>query len=108
MARRLVSTNLAARLQLSAGSHLRHAGSVNELSAFYITWGDAMNQEEQDYLLARAAQERALAEESSDEIVREIHLKLALEYSRRAQDGHSDDRPGDHVFAATSVGDRSS
>lgn len=67
-----------------------------------------MSERDREYLLARAAQERTLAEQASDEFVREIHLKLATEYAKRAQNGHTDDRPSDHVFAATSVGDRSS
>ena len=43
-----------------------------------------MGQLDQEYLLARAEQERARASESSDEIARAIHLKLAHEYSMRA------------------------
>jgi hypothetical protein len=44
-----------------------------------------MGQSDQEYLLARAEQEREIACRSSDEIVRAIHLKLAFEYSMRAQ-----------------------
>jgi len=51
-----------------------------------------MGQADRDYLLARAEQERARAGETSDEIVRAIHLKLAHEYSVRAHRG--DDAPG--------------
>ncbi len=43
-----------------------------------------MSQADQDHLLMRAEQERALASKASDEIVRAIHLKLAFEYSMRA------------------------
>ena len=43
-----------------------------------------MAQSDQDYLLARAEQERARASESTDEIARAIHLKLAHEYAQRA------------------------
>lgn len=44
-----------------------------------------MSQEaDQEYLLARAKQERAQAAKASDEIVRAIHLRLAHEYSTRA------------------------
>ena len=43
-----------------------------------------MGQSDQDYLLARAEQERELASRSADEIVRAIHLKLAHEYATRA------------------------
>jgi hypothetical protein len=46
-----------------------------------------MSQSDQEYLLARAEQERALASETEDEIARAIHLKLAHEYSMRAHDG---------------------
>lgn len=44
----------------------------------------AMGLSDQEYLLARAAQERALAANAADEIVRAVHLKLAHEYSARA------------------------
>jgi hypothetical protein len=43
-----------------------------------------MGQSDQEYLLARAEQERERATKSSDEIVRAIHLKLAHEYAVRA------------------------
>lgn len=43
-----------------------------------------MDQSDQEYLLARAEQERALASKATDEIVRAIHLKLAHEYATRA------------------------
>ena len=43
-----------------------------------------MGQSDQEYLLARAEQERERATSSSDEIVRAIHLKLAHEYAMRA------------------------
>jgi hypothetical protein len=46
-----------------------------------------MAQSDQEYLLARAEQERALASETSDEIARAMHLKLAFEYSMRAHQG---------------------
>jgi hypothetical protein len=47
-----------------------------------------MGQSDQDYLLARAEQEREQASRSSNEIVRAVHLKLAHEYAMRA---HHDD-----------------
>ena len=43
-----------------------------------------MGQSDQEYLLARAEQERALASETSDKIVRALHLKRAYEYHLRA------------------------
>ena len=48
-----------------------------------------MSQSDQEYLLARAEQERARASQASDEIVRAIHLKLAHEYATRAHAGVS-------------------
>lgn len=67
-----------------------------------------MRKSEKEYLLTRAAQERSQAENASDELIREIHLKLAHEYTSRAEVEYIDERPGDHVYGATSVGDRSS
>lgn len=46
-----------------------------------------MGQIDTDYLIARAEQERELAAQSSDEIVRAIHLKMAHEYAMRAHSG---------------------
>jgi hypothetical protein len=46
-----------------------------------------MSQSDQEYLLARAEQERALASGSADEIARAMHLKLANEYAMRAHGG---------------------
>lgn len=43
-----------------------------------------MGQSDQEYLLARAEQERMQASRSADEMVRAIHLQLAHEYSARA------------------------
>jgi DNA-binding helix-hairpin-helix protein with protein kinase domain len=50
----------------------------------FFTEEAAMGQADKDYLLARAKQERALASETSDEIVRALHLKRAHEYSMLA------------------------
>jgi hypothetical protein len=43
-----------------------------------------MSQKDQEYLLERAAQERAIASIAPNEIVREVHLRLAHEYEARA------------------------
>jgi hypothetical protein len=43
-----------------------------------------MNPSDQDYYLARAGQERVLAEQANDQSVRTIHLQLAREYEARA------------------------
>jgi hypothetical protein len=43
-----------------------------------------MSQSDKEYLLARALRERALAAEASNEVVQEVHLKLAREYEVRA------------------------
>ena len=45
----------------------------------FITEDAAMGRSDQEYLLAGAEQERALASETSDEIVRALHLKRAYE-----------------------------
>jgi hypothetical protein len=67
-----------------------------------------MSQSDQEYLLARAEQERALASQASDEIVRAIHLKLAHEYSTRAYAGIVPARADSEVFDLTSDDGRSS
>lgn len=67
-----------------------------------------MSDSEHNYMLKRAAQEKALADEATDEFVRAIHLRLAQEYSMRAHGNYVDHRSSDHAFAATSVGDLSS
>jgi hypothetical protein len=67
-----------------------------------------MSQEDRDYLLTRAAQERALAEQASDEIVREIHEKLAHAYEVRASGSELTARAANHVYGATSADGQSS
>jgi hypothetical protein len=67
-----------------------------------------MSQSDQEYLLARAEQERARASQASDEIVRAIHLKLAYEYSTRAHAGGVPARAEPEVFGLTSADGRSS
>jgi hypothetical protein len=44
----------------------------------------AVARSDREYLLARARQERAMAAETPDEVVSEIHLRLAHEYEVRA------------------------
>lgn len=63
-----------------------------------------MSHPDREYLLARAEEERAIASETSDEIVRAIHLKLAHEYSMRAHSDVPASIAGDHVFGRTAVG----
>ena len=43
-----------------------------------------MSQSDREYLLARAARERAIAAQASDQIVRNVHERLAHEYEVRA------------------------
>jgi hypothetical protein len=57
-----------------------------------------MSQADQDYLLAKAEQERELASRSFDEMVRAIHLKLAHEYAMRAHGNDLLARGDDHVL----------
>jgi hypothetical protein len=68
----------------------------------------AMSQSEQDYLLARAEKERALAAEASDELVRGIHLDLAHAYEVRANVREVATRADNDALGLTSGGGRSS
>jgi hypothetical protein len=61
-----------------------------------------MSHPDQDYLLARAEQERAHASKASDEIVRAIHLKLAHEYAMRAHSSEVAARADNEVMGLTS------
>jgi hypothetical protein len=61
-----------------------------------------MSQSDQEYLLARAEQERARASEAPDEIARAIHLKLAHEYAIRAHVGDVSSRADNDVIGLTS------
>ena len=67
-----------------------------------------MSHKDLDYLLARAAQERALASQASDEIVQQIHEKLAHEYEVRANVGEVASRADNDVSGLTSGGGQSS
>ncbi|WP_426266483.1 hypothetical protein [Sphingomonas sp. LHG3443-2] len=60
-----------------------------------------MGQTDQEYLLARAEQERELASRSADELVRAIHLKLAHEYAMRAHGNDLLSRRDDDVLGGT-------
>lgn len=62
-----------------------------------------MSHPDREYLLARAEEERESARKASDEIVRAVHLKLAHEYSVRAQGDGSATKADNHVFGLTSV-----
>ena len=63
-----------------------------------------MSHPDQEYLLARAEEERAHASQASDEIVRAIHLKLAHEYSMRAHGSEVAARADHEVIGLTSSG----
>jgi hypothetical protein len=79
------------------------------MPVFVATFGKvAMSQSDQEYLISRAAQERALAAEASDEIVQDIHRRLAREYEARARQGSAVDRNDNDLPGLTSVGDQSS
>lgn len=67
----------------------------------------AMSLSDHDYLLARAAQERALAADAADEIVRAVHLKMAHEYSVRAHGSEVETRADYDVIGLASVHGRS-
>ena len=67
-----------------------------------------MSHEDRDYLLARAAQEEALAAQASDEVVGQIHGQLAHEYEIRANVQVVTARADNDVIGLTSGGDRSS
>jgi hypothetical protein len=67
-----------------------------------------MSQEDRDYLLTRAAQERALARQASDEIVRGIHEKLAHEYEVRADVREVTAKADNDVIGLTSADGQSS
>jgi hypothetical protein len=47
-----------------------------------------MSHADREYLLARAQQERTLAEQASSEVAREVHLRLARKYEVRANIEH--------------------
>jgi hypothetical protein len=57
-----------------------------------------MSQSDQKYLLRRAAQERVLALEASDEIAQQIHRRLAREYEARVRLGSVGDRNDDDML----------
>jgi hypothetical protein len=63
-----------------------------------------MSHPDQDYLLARAEQERAQASQATDEIVRAIHLKLAHEYAMRAHGSDVAARADHEVLGLASGG----
>jgi hypothetical protein len=63
-----------------------------------------MSHPDQDYLLARAEQERSRAAQSSDEIARAIHLKLAYEYATRAHGREVGERENNEVLGLASGG----
>ncbi|WP_344708437.1 hypothetical protein [Sphingomonas humi] len=67
-----------------------------------------MSTKDRDYMLARAAQERAMAEQAPDEIIGEIHLQLAHEYEVRANVQDVASRAGNDALGLVSGGDRSS
>lgn len=67
-----------------------------------------MSQSDREYLLVRAAQERAKAEQASDEIVRRIHEKLAREYEVRANIQEVAAKADNDVIGPTSGGGQSS
>jgi hypothetical protein len=57
-----------------------------------------MTESDYEYLRVRAAQERAHAEQAPNELVREIHLKLAREYEVRAIAGETTSEEGNKAF----------
>jgi hypothetical protein len=63
-----------------------------------------MDQSEKEYLLARAEQEREQASRTTDELARSIHLKLAYEYSVRANGSGTPPAAGDAVFGGSTSG----
>jgi hypothetical protein len=63
-----------------------------------------MSHPDQEYLLARAEQERAHAAQASDETVRAIHLKLAHEYAMRAHGSEVAARADNEVIGLTPSG----
>lgn len=67
-----------------------------------------MSTEDRDYLLARAAKERAMAEEAPAGQVREIHLRLAHEYEVRANVRDVASRADNDALGLISDEDRSS
>lgn len=67
-----------------------------------------MRPSEREYLLARAAAERVIAAEASDETVRQIHASLAQKYELRAKLGNMTIRAANDAFRITPVGDQSS
>ena len=67
-----------------------------------------MSHKDRDYLLARAAQEQALAAQASDEVVRQIHAQLAHEYEVCANVQVVTARADNDVIGLTSGGDQSS
>jgi hypothetical protein len=67
-----------------------------------------MSQSDREYLLARAARERALAEQAPTDVVRAVHQKLAHEYEVRANIQAVAARADNDVLGLTSDGDRSS
>lgn len=67
-----------------------------------------MSQSEQDYLRARAAQERALIEEGTDELAQSIHRKLARAYEARLRESSAAERNDNEKLDLTSDGGRSS
>jgi hypothetical protein len=60
-----------------------------------------MSQSETEYLLVRAAQERAKAAETTNEVVREIHERLACQYEVRANISKVTGRADNDVLGVT-------
>jgi hypothetical protein len=67
-----------------------------------------MSHRDRDYLLARAAQERALAEQAKDQFAREAHERLAHAYEVRANISEVTAKGDNDVIGLTSDGGHSS
>lgn len=67
-----------------------------------------MSRSDREYLLARAEQERAFAAQTSDEVARGIHLKLAQEYEVRANILEVSARADNDVLGVTSASEEPS
>jgi hypothetical protein len=67
-------------------------------SGLQTTWENAVANRNREYLLARAKQERELAEQAASPQARAVHLRLADGYENRASADEEDSLPSDHVI----------